>query len=80
MELFLHIMYFLYGDSERLCLQGVLFRRRGKKSVCWEEVGVGGFGGGGPGTLSENMPHALVELGACTGSAQGYRRGLCSEQ
>lgn len=25
--------------------------------------GVEGFSGGGPSTLSENMPHALVELG-----------------
>lgn len=26
------------------------------------------------------MPHALVELGACAGFSQGYRRGLCREE
>lgn len=26
------------------------------------------------------MPHALVELGACAGFSQGYRRGLCGEE
>lgn len=30
--------------------------------------------------LSENMPRALVELGACTGFSQGYRRDLCREE
>lgn len=29
--------------------------------------GRGALEGGGPGTLSENMPHALVELGAFAG-------------
>lgn len=26
------------------------------------------------------MPHALVELGACAGFSEGYRRGLCCEE
>lgn len=43
--------------------------------------GVGGFGGGGPSALSENMPHALVELGGLAqASLKVTGESLCEEK
>lgn len=41
------------------------------------ELGEEGVREGGLSTLSKNMPHAPIELRACAGFSQGYRRGLC---
>lgn len=96
MEFFLHIMYFLCRRCERRGLQGVLFRRRGgggggKKSCMYGEEGGGGGGVGWrrgvegfSGAVQARsakicLMHSL-NLGACAGFSQGYRRGLCREK
>lgn len=74
-------MYFLYRRCERRGLQGVLFRRRGgdKKAVCMEREGaarVEGFSGAVRAHSAKICLMHSLNLGACAGFSQGYRRGL----